>query len=91
LQVSYCVFGIASGIKLTHDSGLQTFIPCLDAGELKMSVMVDEHSVTMISRFYSAPPISATSICGEFLETFTCVLVRKEEKRDRDSRDEIWV
>ena len=34
---------------------------CLDAGELKMSVMVDEHSVTMISRFHSVAPYVETT------------------------------
>ena len=56
-----------------------------------MSVKVGEHSAATIhnGEFHSVAPISAISICGDFLEAFTCVYVRKSEKRDGDSGDGI--
>jgi hypothetical protein len=91
VQVSYWIFGITIGVKFTNDTGLPTFMPWIAEGELKMSVKVGEHSAAMIAGFHYAAPISATSICGDFLKTFTCVLVRKTEKRARDSGNGIWV
>ena len=44
----------------------------------------------MTGRFHSAAPISATSICGDILETFNCISVAKTEKRAGDSGDGIW-
>jgi len=41
--------------------------------------------------FHCAAPISSTSICGDLLETFTYVSVRKAEERAGDSGDGIWV
>ena len=45
----------------------------------------------MTGGFHSAAPISATSICGDLLEAFTCVSVRKAEKRAGHSGDGISV
>jgi hypothetical protein len=67
------------------------FIPWIADGDLKMSVKVSECSADTIGGFPSAAPVSATSICGDCLETFTYVSVRKAEKRVRDSGDGIWV
>ena len=47
--------------------------------------------VATVGRFHSAAPISAASICGDFLETFTCISVRKAEKRAGHSGDGIWL
>ena len=85
------VFGIAIGVKFTHDSGLPTFISWIADGKLKMSFKVGEHCAAMTGGFHSAAPVSATSICGDILETFTCVSVRKAEKRAGHSGDGIWV
>ena len=74
------VFGIAIGVKFTHDSGSPTFIPWIADGKLKMSFKVGEHCATMTGGFHSATPVSATSICRDLLKTFTCVFVRKAEK-----------
>ena len=56
-----------------------------------MSFKVGEHCATMTGGFHSAAPVSISSICVDFLETFTCVLVRKAEKRAGCSGDGIWV
>jgi hypothetical protein len=72
VQVSYWVFGIAIRVNFTHDCSLTTIIPWIIDGELKMSVKIGKYSATMIGGFHFATPISATSIGGEFLETFTC-------------------
>ena len=56
-----------------------------------MSFKVSEHGTTVTGRFSSAAPISATFICGNLLEIFTCVLVRKAEEWAGDSEDGIWV
>jgi hypothetical protein len=92
MQISYGVFGIAIGVKFTHDSSSPTFIPWITDGKLEMSFKVGEHCATMTSGFHSAAPISATSICGDLLETFTWVSVRKAaEENVGDSRDGIQV
>ena len=91
VHVSYWVSGIGIKVKFTHDSGPPTFIPWMADRKLKMSFKVGEHDASMIGGFHSAAPVSATSICRDFLETFTCVLVRIAEKRDGDSGDGIWV
>ena len=81
MQVSYWVSGIGIGVKFTHDSSLPSFIPWGADGKLKMSFKVGEHGAATIGRFHSAAPISATSICGDLLKTFTYVSVRKAEKK----------
>ena len=92
MQISYGVFGIAIGVKFTHDSSSPTFIPWITDGKLEMSFKVGEHCATMTGGFHSAAPISATSICGDLLETFTWVSVRKAaEEKVGDSGDGIQV
>lgn len=56
-----------------------------------MGFKVGEHGVTMAGEFNSAVSISVTSICGDLLETFTCVLIRKTEERAGGCRDGIQV
>jgi hypothetical protein len=56
-----------------------------------MSVKFGEHRAATIGGFHSAAPISGTSIGGDFMETFTCVSVRKAEKRAEDRGDGICV
>jgi hypothetical protein len=56
-----------------------------------MSFKVGEHCAAMIGGFCSVAPVSATAVCGDLLETFTCVSVRKAEKRAGWSGDGIWV
>jgi hypothetical protein len=56
-----------------------------------MSFNVGEHGAAMTGGFHSASPVSVTSICGDLLETFTCVFVRKAEKRAGHSGDGISV
>jgi hypothetical protein len=56
-----------------------------------MCFKVGEHCATMTGGFHSAAPVSVTFICADLLETFTCVLVRKAEKRPEHSGDGIWV
>jgi hypothetical protein len=87
VQVSNWVFAIATGVKFTLESNMLW----ITNGILKMSVKVGEHSAATIhnGEFHSVAPISAISICGDFLEAFTCVYVRKSEKRDGDSGDGI--
>jgi hypothetical protein len=51
-------------------------------GELKMSVKVGEHSAVTIGGFRSAAPISATSICGDLLETFTVFFHKESREKD---------
>jgi hypothetical protein len=63
---------------------LPTFIPWIANGNLKMSFMVGEHSVTITGGFHSVAPISVSITCGDLLKTFTCVLVRKAEERAGD-------
>ena len=90
-MVSHWVFGIVIWVKYTHDSSPPTFIPWVADGKLKMSFKVGEHGAATIGGFLSAAPVSAPSICGDLLETLTCVSVRKAEKRAGDSGDGIWV
>ena len=56
-----------------------------------MSVKVGEHSAAMTGGFHPEAPVSAASICGDLLEIFTRVSVRKAEIRTGDSGDGIWV
>ena len=58
-------------------------------GKLKMSFKVSEHGAAAVGGFNSAAPIFVTSKCGDLLETFNCVSVRKAEERARGSRDGI--
>ena len=78
MQISYGVFGIAIGVKFTHDSSSPTFIPWITDGKLEMSFKVGEHCATMTSGFHSAAPISATSICGDIYLCFG------NESREKD-------
>ena len=91
MRVSYWIFGIVIGVKFTHDSSLPMFIPWIADGKLKMSVKVGEHSAAMTGGFHPEAPVSAASICGDLLEIFTRVSVRKAEIRTGDSGDGIWV
>jgi hypothetical protein len=54
-----------------------------------MSFKFGEHGATMAGGFNSAAPIFVTSKCGDLLETFNCVSVRKAEERARGSGDRI--
>jgi len=56
-----------------------------------MSFKVFEHSATLAGRFSFAAPMSATSVCGDLLETLTHVSVRKAKERTGDSGDGVWV
>jgi hypothetical protein len=67
------------------------FVSWIADGKLKLSFKVGEHGSTMTGGFHSAAPTSATSVCGDLLEAFTCVSVRKAEKRAGDSEDGIQV
>jgi hypothetical protein len=91
VQISNWVFDIAIGVKFTHNSSLPIFNQWIADGKLKMNFKVAEHCAAMTGGFHSVAPASATSICGDLLEAFTCVSVRKAEKRAGHSGDGIWV
>lgn len=50
-----------------------------------MSFKVGEHGGATAGGFKCETPISATSICGDLLETSTSVSVRKAEEREMES------
>ena len=75
----------------THDSGSPMFVSWITDGKLKLSFKVGEHGATRAGGFHSTALTSVSSICGDLLEAFTCVSVRKAEKRAGDSEDGIQV
>lgn len=61
------------------------------AEKLKMSFKVGEQSAVTAGGLHSAAPISATSLCGDLLQTFTSVSIRKAEGMAGESGDGLWV
>ena len=88
MYASYGVFGIAIRVEFTPDPGSPTCILWVaDGGKLKISFNVGKHGAAAAGRFNSVTPISAPFICGDLLETFTCIWVRKAEERALSSGD----
>lgn len=54
-----------------------------------MRFKIGEHGATTTGIFYSSAPISSASMCGDPLETFTCVSVRKAKEWAGGSRDNV--
>jgi hypothetical protein len=63
------------------------FIPWIGDGKLKIKDWPEWGG----GGFNSVALISATSICGDLLETFTCISVTEGEQRAGDSEDRIQV
>lgn len=85
-QISLSLGWSSGNIKVKH-------LPVVRRGsdvKPKMSFKVSEHDAP-VTGFKSAVTVSATSIYGDHLDTFTCVSVRRTEERAGGSRDGIWV
>ena len=47
-----------------------------------MSFKVGDHGATMTGGFYAAASVSATSLCGDLLETFTVFFHKESREKD---------